>query len=79
MKQEEVVVYVSDSCKECEKVLSWLDEQNISYTKKNTTKNKEYLKELQKERVYATPAIFTKKYKILGFQKSKLINALIFS
>ncbi|MCT2534947.1 glutaredoxin family protein [Aquibacillus koreensis] len=76
MNRHNVIVYTSNSCQECEKVLSCLDELGITYTEKNISEDHEYRKELQKEKVYATPAVFYGKQVILGYQKQKLIRAL---
>ncbi|MDC3417040.1 glutaredoxin family protein [Aquibacillus salsiterrae] len=76
MKVQDVVVYVSDDCKECEKVLSWLKEQDVPYIEKNTTQNRSYMRELQCKNVYGTPAIYVDNQRILGFQRNRLMDAL---
>ncbi|SEN82698.1 Glutaredoxin [Amphibacillus marinus] len=79
MALNEVTVYVSDNCPECEQVIDLIEQFNISYTKKNISENKTYLSELQEHNIYATPAVMMNNEKILGFQKYKieyLINQL---
>ncbi|WP_226038163.1 glutaredoxin family protein [Aquibacillus saliphilus] len=76
MIEQDVVVYVSNNCRQCNKVLSLLEDGNVPYTKKNTSVNKDYMKELQGERIYGTPATFVNNEIVLGMQKSKLQRVL---
>ncbi len=78
MEDKEVVVYISDNSRKCDQLLSELDKMEINYETKNVTKNKSYMKELQNQGVYGTPATFidNDKSPILGLQKNKIIQAL---
>lgn len=78
MSGQKVTVYISNECEECEKVLSLLDKLDIDYNEKNTTKDKSYLKELQNEKIYATPVAYINDKKVLGFQENQLMHALGF-
>ncbi|GAB3791214.1 glutaredoxin family protein [Virgibacillus kimchii] len=78
MIDKEVVVYISDDSKKCDQLLAELDQLDVNYKTKNVTKNKSYMRDLQNEGVYGTPATFigNEKNPILGFQKSTIIKAL---
>ncbi|MBM7542904.1 glutaredoxin family protein [Amphibacillus cookii] len=72
MSVEHIVVYVSNQCKESDKVIRLLEEMAVNFEKKNISENKAYLKELQRLNIYATPAIIINDKKVLGFQKRKI-------
>ncbi|WP_017473804.1 glutaredoxin family protein [Amphibacillus jilinensis] len=72
MSVERIVVYVSNQCEESDKVIRLLDDMAVNYEKKNISEHKAYLKELQRLKIYATPAIIINDKKILGFQKKKI-------
>jgi len=78
MSDKEVVVYISDESSKCEQLLSDLDKLNVNYETKNVTKNKKYMKELQNEGVFGTPATFIENDNtlILWVQKSKIKQIL---
>ncbi|MFG6150425.1 glutaredoxin family protein [Halobacillus sp. B23F22_1] len=76
MSQQRVIVYTSDHCTHCKKVLSKLTEWEIDYKEKNITQDKSYFKELQKQKVYGTPATFINDEKVLGYQERSLKRAL---
>lgn len=73
-------VYVSDNCDECDQMVALLDKEEVVYELKNISRDKENLRELQKQHVYATPALIVKGKKVLGFQEQRikqLLNRLI--
>lgn len=72
MEETQVFVYISDSCHECKRVVDLLDDIGLDYTLRNISKDKTHLKRLQEEHVYATPALFIKNKKILGYQERKI-------
>ncbi|WP_163582687.1 glutaredoxin family protein [Gracilibacillus saliphilus] len=77
MKQQQIDVYVSDNCTECDQLVQYLTQRNISFQIKNTTVNKENLWQLQQENIYITPTvIIDNDYRIIGFQESKLKQLL---
>ncbi|MFC4402051.1 hypothetical protein [Gracilibacillus xinjiangensis] len=77
MNRPEVQVYISDHCKECEDVIHFLEKRNVKYISKNTSRNKSFLKEIQKENVYVTPVVKTNYGKwVLGYQEDQLIHVL---
>ncbi|MRH43640.1 glutaredoxin family protein [Aquibacillus halophilus] len=76
MTNHDVVVYVSSNCKQCEQVLSLLDDWGVTYQEINTSKDRDYMKELQKNNIYGTPATFIGNEIVLGLQKNKLKREL---
>ncbi|WP_405099209.1 glutaredoxin family protein [Oceanobacillus sp. FSL H7-0719] len=78
MNNEDVVVYVSDESTYCNKVIHLMEEHDISYKVKNVSKDKEYMRELQRNGIYGTPALFIKgqEHSILGYQRNRILNAL---
>ncbi|WP_407271767.1 glutaredoxin family protein [Radiobacillus sp. PE A8.2] len=76
MENQDIVVYISNDCSQCDELVSQLDEWGVKYQQKNTTENANFLKDLQKQKIYATPAVFIGNQKILGFQKNKLKQEL---
>lgn len=78
MKDKNVIIYVSDNNPHCKKVLNQMDKWDVSYKIKNVTQNSNYMRDLQDQGIYGTPATFIKdKSKvILGFQKNEIKHAL---
>ncbi|KGX87843.1 glutaredoxin family protein [Pontibacillus marinus] len=76
MSKPNVVVYTSDGCHYCERVLNHLNEWDIDYTEKNISQNDAYYKEMRENRVYGTPVTFIDGEKLLGFQKRKFKKLL---
>ncbi|SFM29730.1 Thioredoxin domain-containing protein [Gracilibacillus orientalis] len=77
MKKHLIDVYISDNCTECDQLVNYLSELNISFNKKNTTVNKENLRQLQQENIYITPTIIIDNYyRIIGFQQGKIKQLL---
>ncbi|GAB2555854.1 thioredoxin family protein [Gracilibacillus alcaliphilus] len=72
---QQIDVYISDNCAECEKLIQFLEEANLSFYEKNTTKDKQNLMELQQQNVFITPAvIIDDHHPIIGFQPDKIIR-----
>ncbi|GGD05081.1 hypothetical protein GCM10007216_39670 [Thalassobacillus devorans] len=76
MSEHEVVVYVSNNCAHCKKVIAKLKEWNVDFKEKNVSENKTHFKELQQQKIYGTPATFIDGNKVLGFQQGKLRRLL---
>lgn len=78
MSNADVLVYISEGCTACQKLLDKMDNWGIEYKTKNITKNDTNKKELQDCGVYGTPATFIDEdtEPILGFQLSKLKREL---
>ncbi|MDL4840143.1 glutaredoxin family protein [Aquibacillus rhizosphaerae] len=76
MKKQEVVVYVSNNCDDCEKVLTFLDRLGVQFQLKNVTDNQDYMRDLQKQKIYATPVVFIDDLSILGFQEERIMQVL---
>ncbi|WP_373895133.1 glutaredoxin family protein [Virgibacillus natechei] len=79
MSEQHVTIYISDENSQCKKLIQQLDEWDVSYTTKNVTQNRDYMKELQDIGIFGTPATFVDNQSaILGFQKNKIKYALGF-
>ncbi|UFT99810.1 glutaredoxin family protein [Radiobacillus kanasensis] len=76
MTKQNVVVYVSNGCGECKKVINHLEDWGVPFIEKNINENKEYFRELQKNKVYGTPAVFKDDDIVLGFQERRLKQTL---
>jgi len=76
MSNQNVVVYTSDGCHYCERVLNQLNEWDIEYTEKNISQNETYHREMREYRLYGTPVTFVGDEKVLGFQKRKFKKLL---
>ncbi|QGH33108.1 hypothetical protein GI584_03150 [Gracilibacillus salitolerans] len=73
MKNQQIDVYISDNCRECDQLVNYLTQLNIPFNTKNTTVNKENLRQLQEANIYLTPTIIIDNYyRIIGFQEGKL-------
>lgn len=71
----QVKVYTSRDCPECDELLAFLDEKKINYEERNITENREFLKELHRQNIFLTPClIINQHYRILGFQKDKIVQ-----
>lgn len=76
MTDQHVVVYTSDDCTQCRKLINKLNEWSVPYEEKNISRNHSFVKELQERKVYGAPAVFINERKILGFQEYKLKKEL---
>ncbi|UOQ91789.1 glutaredoxin family protein [Halobacillus shinanisalinarum] len=76
MNKQKVVVYTSNGCSQCERVLSMLSEWNVAFEERNITGNKRNFKDLQAQGIYATPATMIDNEKILGYQERQLKRTL---
>ncbi|WP_173917773.1 glutaredoxin family protein [Halobacillus sp. Marseille-Q1614] len=76
MSQHKVIVYTSNQCSQCEKVIKKLSEWNIDFEERNISDDRTYFKELQSQNVYGTPATFINDEKVLGYQERKLKRTL---
>lgn len=78
MSNTEVLVYISNECLSCQKLLDKMSEWGVSYRTKNITNDETNKKELQDLGVYGTPATFIEDdvEPILGYQVNKLKREL---
>ncbi len=76
MSDSKVVVYTSRDCNKCDLLISKFTDWDIDFEERNISDNREYFKELQRNKVYGTPATFIDGEKILGFQEGKLRRKL---
>lgn len=73
MEDQRIDVYISDNNTECERLVDFLQEADISFSLKNTTENKQHLTDLQKNNIFITPAIIIDDhYQVIGFQPDKI-------
>ena len=72
MTQQNITVYISDNCEQSNKLLAFLNSLGVQYTKRNITRNKSGLRELQTNNIYSTPVTKVNDIWILGFQVNKL-------
>lgn len=77
-QHEVIVVYTSNGCTYCEQVKTFLKEQGIEFEERNASIHNEYLDELKKKKIYATPATFINGKLVLGFQEKKFKKLLGF-
>lgn len=76
MSERNVIVYISDDCSQCDKLLAHLNKLNVNYKTKNVTENHEYMEQLQEQGVFGTPTTFVDNHMILGMQKRKINRML---
>ncbi|GGM34250.1 hypothetical protein GCM10011351_20300 [Paraliobacillus quinghaiensis] len=76
MHEENIQVYVSNNCTESNKLIHLLEELGVKHERKNVTENKDYMRELQQQKIYATPVAMVNNKKVLGYQKSRLMDIL---
>ncbi|MYL51258.1 glutaredoxin family protein [Halobacillus litoralis] len=76
MGNPEVIVYTSRNCHYCEKVLGTLEDWEIDYEERNVSENRDHFRELQRNNIYGTPAVFIDGEKILGYQERKMKQKL---
>lgn len=78
MDSNEVTIYVSNNNINCEKVVNLMNEYGVCYELRNVSANREYMKEMQNNGIYGTPAVIIKDIDetILGFQKQRILRAL---
>lgn len=76
MANQHVVVYTSDKCVQCKRVVEKLDDWGVDYEERNISADRSFIKELQENKIYGTPATFIGNYRVLGFQEYKLKKAL---
>ncbi|MBP1950659.1 glutaredoxin family protein [Virgibacillus litoralis] len=72
MNDKEVIVYISNDCLNCEKLLSQLKQWKIKYTTRNVTENQEYIKQLHERDVFGTPTTLVDDHVICGSQINKI-------
>src|SRR3954465_13380666 len=76
MAKHEVIVYSSTGCPYCEKVKSFLKENQIEFEERNASIHKEYFDQLKERKIYGTPATLINGKLVLGFQEKKFNKLL---
>jgi len=78
MTDTKAIIYISDECYSCQKLMEKMDQWEVNYKTKNITSNNANKKELQEHGIYGTPATFIKARQepILGYQINKIKHAL---
>ncbi|TFB13224.1 glutaredoxin family protein [Filobacillus milosensis] len=75
MLNKNVVIYTNES-QDSVKLKNILNEWDIDYEERNISENNDYLIELQKKGIFATPATFIDNYCIQGVQPDHLKTEL---
>ncbi len=71
-----VIVYSSTGCPRCHQVKEQLREWGIAYEERNVSEDRTHFEELQRRKIFGTPATLIHNKPILGFQPDKLMKAL---
>ncbi len=75
---QNIKVYVSERSKECDQLVDYLEDNNVSFLTKNVTNNKETLRELQQYNIYSTPTmVIDEKHHVIGFHKDSIDHYLM--
>ncbi|MDX8046320.1 hypothetical protein SH601_10045 [Gracilibacillus sp. S3-1-1] len=75
--RHQIDVYISDDCLESQRMVDYLSNYDIPINVKNTTIDKDNLRQLQEEGIYLTPAmVIDHHYSVIGFQENKIKNML---
>lgn len=72
----DVIVYTSTGCPHCIKVKEQLKAWGIAYEERNVSEKREYFEELQKKKIFGTPATYINGKLSLGFQPEKMEKLL---
>lgn len=72
----EVIVYSSNSCMYCKKLKQYLNENSIAFEERNIDANDAFIDELQALGVSSLPLTLIGETKILGFNTTRIQNAL---
>ncbi|GIO24338.1 glutaredoxin [Oceanobacillus sp. J11TS1] len=73
---KKVTLFISENSEASNRIIAFLNKNDVTYELKNVTKNKEFLKELQKIDVFGTPTIFIDGKKIEGNQENRIVYEL---
>ena len=77
-KAKNVVVYKTQSCPWCHKVMDWLKEHNITFTSLDVGENKKALDDMiKKSNQMGVPVVDIDGTIIVGFNESKLKELLL--
>jgi thioredoxin reductase (NADPH) len=74
--ENNVIVYTSHGCPYCKKVKEQLTAWGVSFEERNVSENYEFFEELQKKKIFGTPATYINGKLVLGFQEAKMKNLL---
>lgn len=73
---KDVVIYTSDGCSFCHAAKDYFDANNVAYTEKNVSSDKEARKELMQKGVMGVPYILIGDEEFVGFEEAKIKEAL---
>ncbi|WP_175615001.1 glutaredoxin family protein [Piscibacillus halophilus] len=76
MTKQSVTIYSHDQSQKSQRLKEQLDVWGVNYKEKNITDNPNYLLELQKQGVFATPVIFIDDTCIEGLQLDRIKHEL---
>lgn len=65
-------IYHSPKCSVCVRLLAYLDQQGVSYGKKNIDESRLYSQEFQQLNINTVPLIITASYAIVDFHKDEV-------
>ncbi|KAF2428380.1 hypothetical protein B6K89_00095 [Bacillus subtilis] len=54
-KLKKITIYIRDNCIHCHHAKSWLTENSVNFEEKNISSNKEYLEELETQKINGVP------------------------
>ncbi|MFA9557278.1 glutaredoxin family protein [Evansella sp. AB-rgal1] len=75
--EKKVIIYTSEGCSYCSKVIEILQENNVSFEEKNISNNGLHFKEWKKKDVMGTPAtFFDNNTVVMGLDKNNLLRAI---
>lgn len=72
----QVIVYSSNTCMYCKKLKQYLNENSISFEERNIDANDAFIDELQAMGVSSLPLTLIGDTQILGFNTTRIQNAL---
>jgi len=75
----EVVIYTSSGCPHCNQVKQQLKEWDVPYEERNVSDSREHFEELQRRKIFGTPATYINGKLVLGFQPEKMKKLLGFT
>lgn len=73
---KDVTIYTSDTCHFCHLAKEFMDRNNVKYTEKNVSRDKDAMMELRTKGFTGVPVIIVGEETIFGFDQEKLEKAL---
>ncbi|MDO5755018.1 MAG: glutaredoxin family protein [Tissierellia bacterium] len=73
---KDVLIYTSDGCSFCHAAKDFFDKNNVEYTEKNVSTDKDARKELMAKGHMGVPVIVIGEEELVGFDEAKVKEAL---